>query len=306
MALSKQTQGILWKITAGAAFAVSNSLVRHLTGGAGTMDQPLSADVIAFFQYFIACAIMAPVAFGKGFRGFYTQHWMLHGLRIVAALGGVLFFYYGLTYMPMGKVVALQFIGPVFSILGARLYLKEDVGMNRWIAIALAMGGGFIITRPDQALIAQGDPMGFAIFLPIASAACLSVAKIAGRELGVRGETPEFLALILMVFMVPASFIPASFHWVTPTTHDFFYLMLLGLVGWIAHYTTSKAYCMADVTLLLPFGFTRILFSIILGMVIFQETHQEPTYWIGVATIAIGSFMISLLDMRQPKAYGAA
>lgn len=302
MALSKRTQGILWKITAGAAFAGVNALVRHLTGGAGTMANPLSADVIAFFQNIFACMIMLPIALQKGVRSFRSQYWGLHTIRIIAALGGILFFYYGLTYLPMGKVVALQFIGPVFSILGARLYLNESIGVERWMGIALAMGGGFVLTRPDQALIAQGDPMGWAILLPLASAACLAIAKITGRELGLRNESPEFLALVLMVFMVPASLVPASFHWVTPAMGDFAFLMLLGAVGCLAHYATSRAYCLADVTLLLPFGFARIIFSIILGMMLFNETHHDPTYWLGVATIAFGSFLISFLDYRKSLA----
>lgn len=299
MALSKRAQGIVWKITAGGAFAGVNALVRHLTGGAGTMETPLSADVIAFFQNIFACLIMLPIAMQKGVRSFQSNHWGLHTIRIVSALGGILFFYYGLTYLPMGKVVALQFIGPVFSIIGARLYLNETIGIERWMGIALAMGGGFILTRPDQALIAQGDPMGWAVLLPLASAACLAIAKIAGRELGLRQESPEFLALVLMVFMVPASLVPASFHWVTPSTTDLAFLMLLGVIGCLAHYATSRAYCLADVTLLLPFGFARIIFSIILGIILFSEKHHEPTYWLGVATIAFGSFLISYLDYRK-------
>ncbi|HBN21696.1 MAG TPA: hypothetical protein DD412_00460, partial [Holosporales bacterium] len=126
--LKQNTQGVIWKLLACAGFAGVNAFVRYLTGGAGGIENPLTPGVVALFQNIFGCLIMLPFVLKDGIRSFSTKYPFTHLIRVIAAVFGIVSLYTAFSKMPMAQAVALQFTGPIFSIIGAKLYLSEKIG----------------------------------------------------------------------------------------------------------------------------------------------------------------------------------
>jgi len=293
------TQAVIWKLIACGAFAGVNCLVRYLTGGSGFCPCPLSADTITFLQNVFGFLIMLPFLIKGGFQTFKTNYIFLHALRIASAVIGIIAMYSALAIMPMAQALALQFVGPVFTVIGARLFLNEKVGSYRMGGIVLSLIGAFIVSRPDKALITMENDLGWSVFLPLLSAIMFAISKLLARDLGVKGESPQLLAVYLLFFMIPASALPASFNWTMPGINELGLLVILGACGCLAHYATAKAYCLGEVTFLTPFGFARIFFTVLFGIIIFNEVPTDPFTYVGYAVVIIGILIISWGEKRK-------
>lgn len=293
--------GTAWKLVACLAFALVNVMVRYLTGGSGA-DHHLSPTVVTLFEYIFAASIMLPVLLYRAhgdMGAFKTRYVKKHLIRLVAAASGVIMFYAALQAMPISQAVALQFTGPLFSVIGARVYLKEQIGYLRGLGILLGILGAFVITRPDISL-QQGhlDYVGFAVLLPIFSAILFVVAKLMGRELAHAGEKTELLTAYLLLFMIPSSLLLALGDLVLPSAVELAMLCALGLFGLLAHYATARAFRYAEVLFLMPIGFARLLFSAVLALILFGEYPKSPLALPGMVMIFISVCVITYGESR--------
>ena len=297
--LKPHWQGALWKIFACFFFAANNGVVKLLSKSS-EIGPSLSSYQIAFLQNFTGFLIMLPFILPQGKTSLKVISLSLHFYRVTAAFLGVLLWYMALVHMPIAEAVALCFTGPIFTVLGARLYLKEEIGFYRYVGIFMGFMGAFLITRPDKAFMGNGHNFSWTILFPIASAIAIAVAKLLGRELGAKGESAQNLTFYLLFFMAPLSLIPALLNWTSPTFQQWQWIIVLGILSAAAHYTTSHAYRLAEVTFLAPFGFARLIFSASIGFIAFGESITSLSLWIGTAIIMISSLGLSLDHKRKP------
>lgn len=273
--------GSLWKLLACLAFAVVNLIVRHISGGSGKSLIALPVTVVTFYEYLFASGVMIPFALYRArhnLADLKTKHPLKQFIRLSAAVLGVVSFYAALEAMPIGHAVALQFTGPIFSVIGAKLYLGERIGPYRALGVLIGISGAFFVTRPDLAFSKDAaEFLGWSVLLPLTSAILFAITKLIGRDLARRGESPELMALYLLVFMIPGSLVLALGQWRVPTSEEMSFLLVLGGVGLIAHYATAQAFKHAEVIYLMPIGFSRLVFSAILAYIFFEE-YPKSSY----------------------------
>jgi len=174
------------------------------------------------------------------------------------------------------------------------LALKEKMGFYRVIGVILGLFGAFIISRPDRAFFQADNNFSWLMMVPLLSALAFACVKILNRKLSLKGESAQLLTTYLLFFMVPASALPALAQWVSPDLVSLKFLMLLGLLGTLAHYSMAKALSYADVTFLTPFGFARIMFTAFLGYILYAELPTNSNLWIGFSIIMLSTICISL------------
>lgn len=291
----QNAHGVFWKILACAGFAGVNAFVRHLTGGNSEIDNALSPGVVVLFQNIFGCLIMLPFVLKGGLKNLTTTRPTLHTVRIISAVFGIIALYAAFSKMPMAQVVALQFTGPIFTVIGAKIYLKERIGGIRFIGILLGIGAAYILTRPDKALALESVGHGSLIlFLPLISAVLFVVAKLCSRELGSHGEKPQLLTLYLLFFMIPVSGFYALYDWKMPSQDQLLMLIALGGCGCLSHYATAKAYALAEVVFLTPFGFARLFFTAALGYILFSEFPKNDFFWHGIAFVMLSVIIMTL------------
>ena len=290
---SKSLEGAWWKVFSCACFAVINGIVRYLSGGATTDTPVLSLEVMIFFQNLFGTLFLLPYALKTPLQSLKIRYLSLHLIRVATAVGGIYLWYLTLTKMPIAEGVALSFTGPIFTVIGAWVLLKEQINLQRLLAILLSLIGAFIISRPDIPFRGEVHPIGFAAIFPLSSALILAISKLLTRKLANLGESPTLLALYLLIFMAPVSLIPALLHWQMPSLSQLPWLILMGALASAAHLSFSKAYQLAEVTFLTPFGFSKFLLSALVGFVSFSELPTTLSLWLGIAIIFMSILLLA-------------
>ena len=83
----------------------------------------------------------------------------------------------------------------------------------------------------------------------------------------------------------------AVFGWVDPTPVEWMLLLLLGVIGGLAHLTITRAMKLAPVSLLAPFQYTLLIWGIVLGYIFFDDV-PAPRIIIGACIIVLAGLFI--------------
>lgn len=295
--LSKSWQGAFWKIVSCACFAGINGIVRYLSSG--IHDETivtLPVNVMMFFQNAFGALFLLPWIFKVGLKNMATHYPSLHFIRVVTAVLGIYLWYLALKTIPIAESVALNFTGPIFTVMGAWLLLQERMDFYRLLAVFLSVIGAVIISCPHIPFSDNTHSVGLYALLPISSAFLLVINKLLTRKLATLGETPACLAIYLLLLMAPVSLLFAVYEWQTPDIQHWPWLILLGLLATAAHLSFSKAYQLAEVTFLMPLGFSKFFLSTLIGYLAFSELPTHWSLWIGIFIIF---FSIGLLGWTK-------
>jgi len=291
------TQGICWKVFSCFCFAIGNIFVRYLTGGNSFCS--ISPEQLAWLKDLVGCSIILPQVTFRKLHTLKTKYPILHALRIIfAALGGILF-YSSLKVMPVAESVALQFTTPILTTILCSLFLKERMTLYRLVSIAVALVGVLMIQHTDGKK--PSWEYESKMFLSCGSALCFIIAKISGKYLLNRGETPYLLTTYLVLGMALAQLVSGTCNWVWPSVHQWVCIVALGIVSWMAHYAMSKSYCYRDIIFLMPFSFSRLLFSAFFSYLIFQEFSSSIGFWMGSCFLFASSYIVTCEEVQTKK-----
>lgn len=296
--MQKIWQGILWKIASCACFAGINVLVRYLSGGSPLpLATPLPIYTIMFFQNFIGTLLVVAWMWrsdGLQTKAFFTTRPWLNITRLVTATGGIGLWYLSVQYIPITEVVALSFIAKIITILGAVFFLKEAFNLQRKLAVFLSLVGGYLITRPDLPLLNISE-VNLLLLLPILAAVVFSLDTLLTRRLLSLNESPRTLTWYALAFTTPFCVLPAlHYGWISPDLTHAPWLLLLGILGALSHFTFNKAYAFAEITAVLPFGISRLIFCAIFSYAAFYEIPKDFDIWIGIIVIASSTLILGI------------
>ncbi|MBI2707601.1 MAG: DMT family transporter, partial [Proteobacteria bacterium] len=250
---SPHFRGAFWKISSFLCFSGINGIVRYLSQTAEAISQtPLPAYEVAFFQNLLGLIFLIPWIIQNGPESLKTRYPTLQICRIALSVIGVVLWYISLSYMPLAQAVALMFLGPLITLLGAKLFLKETISRERSLAILVGFVGGGIISHTTFMMGA----FSLVALLPILAATCFSGATLMVRRL-TKEDSPQLIVVYLLLFMAPLLFIPTLLYGVWPATWQWPWLLIMGGLAASAHLCLSKAYASAEVSYLIPYGFTK-------------------------------------------------
>jgi drug/metabolite transporter (DMT)-like permease len=279
--------GILLMIAAMAGFALEDLFVKLLSTSVskGQILITLGIGSASFF---------AILARSKGHNIFARHVWTpLLMVRALCEALGAITFVTALSLVPISTVAAVFQVLPLTITMGAALFLGEDVGWRRWAAIIVGFIGVLIIIRP-----------GLSGFDPSVLYVLASVVAIAARDLITR-RVPSNVASTVVSFQAFASLIVAgtvmvlfsadTLVAVTKQEAGFFVAAIIfGVSGYYGIVACMRA---GDAAAVMPFRYTRLLFSILIGVVVFGE---RPDAWTLLGSgIVIGTGMFTFIRERR-------
>lgn len=291
---SPHVRGAFWKISSFLCFSANNGIVRFLSQTAESIGQtPLPAYEVAFFQNLFGLLFLVPWILQNGPSSLKTCHPVIQTCRIGLSAIGIVLWYISLTYMPLAQAVALMFLGPLITAVGARFFLKESIGIERSLAIIIGFAGGGLISHTTFVT----EALGFMALLPVLAASCFSGATLMIRRL-TKDDSPQLIVTYLLLFMAPVLFIPTLLYGVVPDTWQWPWLLMMGGLAASAHLCLSKAYASTEVTYLIPYGFTKWFASALIGFVAFSEI---PSFWTWFGAFIVMGAIVSLSygEMRR-------
>ncbi len=287
-------------IVAGLAFAIINVITQAVTGSAQYGGLGFKPTSDAFWQYFIGLIVALPFIWRSGLGALKTQSPGLHIGRVVLSVLGVQAFVFGLAHgVQIWQVIALVMTSPFFILLGAKLFLGEAVGADRWIAALLGFSGAMIVLQPWSS--------GFNMWslAPVAAAILWGAVSLMTKQL-TADERPETITMWLLIGIAVcnAGFsLGAGFE--LPTGKILYYLLAGGVIQFIAQWCLTKAYSKADASFLQPFDDLRLPFNVLAGFLAFHYL-PEGNLWLGIALIMAGSAFLLWRDKAARAQLAAA
>lgn len=268
--------GIAMMVTAAAIFGVMDALVKWLSASYSTVQ-------IMFFRSLFAFPPILGMLWssGAGLGGLRTTRLAGHALRSLYGCAAMVFFFHAYRVMPLADVTAIAFAAPIF-IAGLSVWLLgERVGLHRWSAIVVGFVGMLIIVRPGQGGIAT-DSMVVVLATLLYALAMIQIRKLAATE------PSTAIAFYFTAFCTLWTALALPWFWVTPVAAlDWMLLMAVGLLGGTAQLFMTRAFALAPVSVVAPFDYTHLLWSVLLGWYLFGDFPDAAT-WTG-ATVVIAS-----------------
>jgi drug/metabolite transporter (DMT)-like permease len=285
--ISPMARGCLLMVMGTLLFAAMHTAIRHAT-------QHLSGVEVAFFRNLFGLFVIAPLLVRYGPALFHTQKFGLHFMRAVINAVSMVAFFVGLSMTPIARATALAFTAPLFTALFSALFLGEVFRWRRWTAILIGFLGALVILRPGLHAVDAGA------LLVLFSSLLWAVAMIDIKVLG-RTESSRTIAAYVTVLLTPLTLVPALWFWQTPTADMWVWLIFIGVVGTIGQFVITESIKLADMTVLMPFDFLKLVWAAFLGMIFFAEVPDALT-WIGAAIVFASSFYIVWREAKLRRA----
>ena len=88
--------------------------------------------------------------------------------------------------------------------------------------------------------------------------------------------------------------VPTIYDWVWPQGWDYFWLVVIGICGMMAHLGLTKAIAIAEAATILPMDYLRLPITFLIGYVFYAETLD---IWVGVGASVI--FLANYLHLKH-------
>ena len=193
----------------------------------------------------------------------------------------------GIALTPLSNASAILQATPLVVVAGAAILFRERVGARRWAAIGIGFVGVLVILRP-----------GLEGFVPAAMWTVLGLLGFAGRDLSTRAA-PKVLTNFQLGIYGFAALIPAGAIILAVTgggaTPSAAALAPIGgavVVGVVAYACLTGAMRLGEVAVVTPFRYTRLIFALILGMLVFAERPDAATLLGAALVVASGVYTL--------------
>ena len=220
----------------------------------------------------------------RGLRVFHTRRTGAHAIRGLSQTTSQTLIVIAFSLMPLADVMAINFASPLFATLAAAYFLKEKVGLTRWLVLLVGFAGVLIITQPGTGAYTVGAlfALGNAILYGSVTA-------------GVRGmtatESAEALTVYQFLFMTALFACMLPFGFKLPTTFDTLAIILNGVANAVGQYWWTRSLHLAPASAVTPFYYFNLVWAIMLGFLIWGDV---PTWslMVGSATVVASGLVL--------------
>mgnify|MGYP005990125479 FL=1 len=281
--------GICWMIAAMAAFAVEDTLMKM----AGK-TMPLGQVLVLFGIGGMVCFGTIAAVVGENLRAPEVNTRVMK-IRAAFETTGRLVYFLAITLTPLSSATVILQATPLVVVIGAAWYFQEHVSWQRWCAIIVGLIGVLIVLRPG------GDG-----FSTLSLLAVVGMLGLAGRDLASRAA-PATLGTATLGFYGFLTVIVAGIGYAVWQGNAFVWptqivaIIICGAViaGVSAYACLMKAMRMGDVSAVTPLRYTRLIFGVCAGAIVFGET-VTPNMVLGSILIVIsGVFVLWQRPMRE-------
>ncbi|MCP5265310.1 MAG: DMT family transporter [Burkholderiaceae bacterium] len=278
-------RAIGWAVAASIGLVGMNASMRLAV-------QTLDPFVGQFFRYLFGLVLALPLML-RGLawlkpRNLPGQLWRGFAQGIAITL-----FYVSLKYVPLADAIAILFTSPIVVLIGSALFLGEKVRPARWVAAFVGLGGVVVLLSPN--ISGQGSLFWSLVMLSSVPfwAATFLITKWLTRS----DSTDTIVAwqnLTITLFTIPM----AIMFWHTPSLRELLLTMLAGFCGTAGHWCLTRAMSLADLSVVQPLRFLDLVWSSLLGIVLFGNIPTAATL-IGGTVIVLATIWLARSETRR-------
>jgi drug/metabolite transporter (DMT)-like permease len=272
--------GVAWMAFAMSCIGIVDALAKWL----GVTLHGLQVTWGYFAAAFVTLLVVAvtrqrsPLALAK------TPRWRMQCARAACLVGSLSCLFVALQHMPLAEATTISFTAPLFTVALAGPMLGERVGWQRWMAVIVGMAGAILVVRPG------GELFQPAALLPFVGAGFFAMFNIVTGMLG--GERPE--TTLLYTFgagtVMASAWLP--FVWQTPNLYEGGLFVVAGAIGLLAHFGIVRAFAEAEVSVVAPLNYVRLIWAISLGVLWFDQWPDTLALVGGLVIVGSGLYVV--------------
>tara|TARA_B100000035_G_scaffold242014_1_gene210514 strand:+ start:1312 stop:2262 length:951 start_codon:yes stop_codon:yes gene_type:complete len=299
-------KGILLILAGMALFSIQDALIKYVFADASLYELYFGRTLTALILLLIFLKLTSQKLILKSHYPFLTC------LRVICFFFGFSFFYISLTFMSLAMANALFFSSPFFVSILAIIFLKEKVGIRRWLGILVGFLGVYIVLDPNF------DDFNYMKLAPVACALCYSISmtitKLTSDKDNVYTQMTHLyvgaigISILFFIFTGKGQFNTFSDptfqfifrEWFSNPTYAWPYIIGMGVVAAVSFYCVFSAYSIASPSAVSLFEYSLIIWAIIIGYVLFKDIPTPRTF-LGVSLIIGAGVYIYLREKARDQ-----
>jgi drug/metabolite transporter (DMT)-like permease len=220
-------------------------------------------------------------------------------LRSGLLLSSLLIYYASLPRLDFSIAAAVYYTIPLFITLFASFWIKEPVGVQGWIGVALGFVGVLLMLKPEAGNI------NIHALMPLTSAILYALAMVLTRTKS-RGENPFILALtfnLIAIFLGGSASLATVMagseggqslfmgDWIPMGWTQWALIVFLSMTMLIGSVGTAIAYQLGPSSVISTWDFSYLAFAVLWGVVLFSERLDIASMF-GIALIALAGVIV--------------
>lgn len=227
------------------------------------LAESMPSQNIVFFRNFFGLLALAPIIISFGAASLKTKVLHLHLLRSLSGIAAMYCFFYALGNLPLADAMLLKITVPLFIPVIAFLWISENMSTRTILAILIGFSGAIIMLKP-------AGTIQLASLAGLLGGALAALAKVTIRRMSSTEPTSRIVFYFAVVSLSVSS-IPLLSSWQNPSQQEWFYLMLLGVMGTCGQLFLTRAYSLAPANRVGPFTYSSIVFASLIGWLFWDE-----------------------------------
>ena len=271
-----------------AGFVVNDALTKYLS-------QTLPSGQLIFMRGVLATLLVLGIARYLGAtRQLASVLQPRVALRASVDACGSVMYLLSLFHLPLGNATAINLAAPLFIVVFAVWFLKEQPGAARWVAVALGFVGVLCVVQP------RGD--GFNSWALLCLAGTLFHAT---RDLLTRRIDPAIPSIIVtLATAVAVTLLSGAMSvvqgWQPFGATDLALLATGSVFLTIGYFLIIQCMRHGEMSLTAPFRYSALLFAVLLGYVVWGDVPNTWA-WCGIALL-VGSGLYVVYSERGRNA----
>jgi len=284
----RQLLGLFCAFAATFVFSCQDALTKTLV-----VDYPIAFIVTLRYWAFIAAGSYMAWRSAEGFKhSLKTRHPWLQITRGLLLISNLLLMGYCFGQMGLADASALFQCSPLIGTVLAVILLGEKVGWRRIIALIIGFSGVLIMLRPGSGVFSVISL--YVLFAAFSYALYMTLTRRVSHQ---DSAITSFLYIGLVGSVLTSALM--FFFWTKVDGRGALLLVALCLLSIAAHGLTIKALSLASVTLVQPFTYLSLVWSVILGYIIFSDLPDYFTIIGAVIVVLSGLFVFHREKLRK-------
>lgn len=267
--------GALWMLGS-VFFYLSSYAILKFAG------ETLPSIQLVFIRSIFQMLVVLPVIIHIGFGTMKSKNIFNYACRLIFGVTNIVLSFYAFTKLDFAISTSLVYTRPLFTIVLAALFLRENVGWKRGLATLVGFIGILIVLDPG----AMG--LSLAEIAALLSAFFIAVTYIFIQKLS---QTENHFAMLMWfgIGCTVTTLYPALLVWQPVSIKMYFIIFIIAGSATAAQYCIIRAYQVGRSTIISPLEYLQIPLSVVIGLIFFSE---KPTIH-----FAVGSCLIILTNL---------
>lgn len=271
-------KGALLALGAFALFATHDAGVKAL-------GQTYSPFQVIFFSVLFGFPLAAIMLMRDQTPGTLqpVHPWWSAGRTAAAVLTAICAFY-AFSVLPLAQVYAFIFAAPLLITILSIPILGERVGIHRWVAVVVGLGGVLYVLRPGA------EPLSLGHLAGLGAAVGSALASVIVRKIGKDERSAVLMLYPMMVnFLMMAAILP--FVYQPMPLADMGLVAFVSILAFAAALLVIAAYRRGDAAVVAPMQYSQILWAAVFGLAFFEELPDTETI-IGAGIVILSGLYI--------------